>query len=225
MDNELVKSFSETILNDDVKAVSGDLLEASLDSIFESEVLQKVPIVGTLVAICKTGLILKNRNLIRQTLQFMYELNNGLLEKEKKIEFSNRLQSGDKTAKEEIERIMLILDSTIDLEKSRILARLVIAYINETLTYAQFHELTDILNRFYLSDKQMLLHIRTSVIKDSIGQELYRVERLIGMGLIDATPKRVSFSGDIGRHDKYITISSIGKVFCDIGFLGETVQL
>ena len=149
MDNELVKSFSETILNDDLKAVSGELLEASLDSIFESEILQKVPIVGTLVAIGKTGLILKNRNLIRQTLQFMHELNNGTIENGKKADFSNRVQSGDKKAQEEIERIMLILDSTIDLEKSRILARLVIAYINETLAYAQFHELTDILNRFY----------------------------------------------------------------------------
>ena len=225
MDNELVKSFSETILNDDLKAVSGELLEASLDSIFESEILQKVPIVGTLVAIGKTGLILKNRNLIRQTLQFMHELNNGTIENGKKADFSNRVQSGDKKAQEEIERIMLILDSTIDLEKSRILARLVIAYINETLTYAQFHKLTDILNRFYLSDKQMLLRIRTSVIEDSIGQEIYRVERLTGMGLIDATPKRVSFIGDVGRHDKYITISSIGKVFCDIGFSEETVQL
>ena len=98
MDNELVKSFSETILNDDLKAVSGELLETSLDSIFESEILQKVPIVGTLVAIGKTGLILKNRNLIRQTLQFMHELNNGTIENGKKADFSNRVQSGDKKA-------------------------------------------------------------------------------------------------------------------------------
>ncbi|TNV68470.1 hypothetical protein [Trichococcus shcherbakoviae] len=223
MENKLVKSFSETILNDDLKAISGELLEASLDSIVDSEVLQKVPIVGTLLAIGKTGMILKNRNLIRQTLQFMHELNNRSIDEEKKVEFSERIQAGDKRAQEEIERIMLILDSTIDLEKSIILARLVAAYINEIISYAEFHELTDILNRFYLSDKQMLLQIRTSIITDSIGQEIYRVERLTGMGLIDATLKMVSFSNEVGRQDKYVSISSIGMLFCDIGFSGDRV--
>lgn len=158
-DNKLVKSFSETIFNDSTKDVSVDMIEASFDTLFESEIIKGIPIVNAIMAIGKTGIMLKNRNLIRQTLQFMHELNNGTIINEKKEKFVERIKNGDKKSQKEVERIMLILESTIDIEKSTILAKFVVAYINEQLSYTEFQELTDTLSRSYLSDTEMLLKI------------------------------------------------------------------
>lgn len=225
IDNMLVTSFSETLLNDSAKELSVDLLESSLDTLFSSEVVKEIPIVKSLIAIGKTGVMLKNRNFIRQTLAFMNELNNGTISVEKKEKFSERIRNGDKKAQEEVERIMLILESTIDLEKSSILAKFVVAYVNENLSYSQFHELTDILNRSYLSDMETLLQIKCGAIEDSTNQELHRIERLAGMGLVHKTLKSIAFRGGYGREDVYLRMSSIGTLFCEIGLLNQLSYL
>lgn len=142
-----------------------------------------------------------------------------LYRSKKKEIFSERIKNGDKKAKEEIERIMLILESTIDLEKSKILARFVAAYVNGNLSYSKFHELTDILIRSYLSDMGILRQIKNGEVEDSIGQELHRIERLAGMGLINKTLKMIGFTNGHGRQDVSLNASSIGILFCEIGLL------
>ncbi|MFL2099839.1 hypothetical protein [Desemzia sp. FAM 23991] len=216
-DNKLVKSFSETIFNDSTKDVSVDMIEASFDTLFESEIIKGIPIVNAIMAIGKTGIMLKNRNLIRQTLQFMHELNNGTIINEKKEKFVERIKNGDKKSQKEVERIMLILESTIDIEKSTILAKFVVAYINEQLSYTEFQELTDTLSRSYLSDTEMLLKIYNGQIKDTASQELYRIERLAGLGFINKMPYTVVVGREYARQESYLEISYIGKVFCEIG--------
>lgn len=216
-DNKLVQSFSETIFNDSTKDVSFEMIEASFDTLFESEIIKGIPIVNTIMAIGKTGIMLKNRNLIRQTLQFMHELNNGTIINEKKEKFVERIKSGDKKSQKEVERIMLILESTIDIEKSIILAKFVVAYINEQLSYTEFQELTDTLNRSYLSDTEMLLKIYNGQIKDTSSQELYRIERLAGLGFINKMPYTVVVGREYARQESYLEMSYIGKVFCEIG--------
>ncbi|MCI3027527.1 hypothetical protein LMF32_00050 [Desemzia sp. C1] len=216
-DNKLVQSFSETILNDSTKDVSVDMLEASFDTLFESEIIKDIPIVSTIMAIGKTGIMLKNRNLIRQTLQFMHELNNGTIINEKKEKFVERIKNGDKKSQKEVDRIMLILESTIDLEKSTILAKFVVAYINEQLSYTEFQELTDTLSRSYLSDMEMLLKIHSGQIKDTSSQELYRIERLAGLGFINRMPYTVTVGSEYTRQESYLEMSYIGNLFCEIG--------
>lgn len=215
-ENNLIISFSETLINDSTKDLSMDLLEFSLDTIIESALLKQIPIAKSLVAITETGITLKNHHLIRQTLNFMNELNNGTVSIEKKEKFSKRLDSDDKKAQEEIERVMLILESTIDSEKSILLAKFVATYINEEISYRQFHELTDILNRFYLSNTEILLQINSGEIENSSGHELHRIERLGGMGLIQKTPKTISFTNGQGRQDVSLHMTSIGTLFCNI---------
>lgn len=211
----LMDSFSETLFNENLQDVGIDILDISLSGIFEMELLDEIPVVKTLSAIVKTGYQFRSRNLIRQTLVFIKELNDGIANEEEKERVATKIQAGGKEAQEEIERILLILESNLEIEKSQILARFTLAYVRELIDVSEYYESTDILTRLYLSDIPLLLDVYNKVVEDSVGEELYRIDRLNGMGLITKSLKRIGS----GREDSDIKITTIGRVFCRFGLL------
>lgn len=73
--DKLVPIYKDSIFNDDVKSVCSDLIEVGIDSVLESGLFQSIPIVGVLVGVGKLGQNIYERNLLRQTISFINELN------------------------------------------------------------------------------------------------------------------------------------------------------
>ena len=146
--NSLVKEWEGTI---------DDILEVSVDSILKEGVLRDIPIVGTVNAICKTGVHIREKHLLKETLLFVEALNEGTVSKEKIQIHKERLDSNPKMAEKELERIILILDSHISNNQSVRLGHFYRAYINGAISWDKFSELMQANQRIFEEDVNSLI--------------------------------------------------------------------
>lgn len=74
MTTNLIPSLKASLFNPISTSMSDsliDIAELGLDSVLQDGVLKDVPIFGTIASLCKTGVNLRERNLIRQTAVFI----------------------------------------------------------------------------------------------------------------------------------------------------------
>ena len=219
--NEIISEFNNSLVIDSSDIV-GDYLELGIDSILENDNLKEIPIVKTFLS---AGIIIKNireRNLIKNLIIFLNELNTGNIDEEKLKKHKEQLNQNSKKAEKELGRILIILEQTIDNLKSAILAKLYKAYINQDIDWDLFVEFSEITNKIYINYLKVLLAIYKGQLSDTsnIG-DLYRVERLNSLGIIGLSMKSIGVTTNGSRQDSYIVINSIGKLYCRIVFWKE----
>jgi hypothetical protein len=103
MEYELIPALKDTILNpieNDMGDTIIDIAELGLDSVLQEGVLREVPIFGTIFSLCKTGVNIKERHLIRKTAKFITAFNQSELSNEQieayKVEFEKNPQKAEK---------------------------------------------------------------------------------------------------------------------------------
>lgn len=199
MKNSLVKEWEGTI---------EDILEVSVDSILKGGVLRDIPIVGTVNAICKAGVHIREKHLLKETLLFVEVLNEGTVSKEKIQIHKERLDSNPKMAEKELERILLILDSHISNNQSVRLGHFYRAYINGAISWEKFSELMQANQRIFEEDVNSSISLNTGLeFKGS-----YKGLRLSSLGLIKVKePTLVEESLIINNQDYELT--GFGKMF------------
>lgn len=171
MKNSLIREWDGTI---------EELLEVSLDSILEEGLLRDIPIVGTVNAICKTGVRIREKHLIKETLLFIKALNEGQISKEKVQRYKEMLDSDSERAEKELERILLILDSHISSSQSIRLGHFYKTYVNNAISWDKFSELMQANQRIFEEDVNSLLGLKKGLeLKGS-----YKGLRLSSLGLI-----------------------------------------
>ena len=87
--DKIISSFKRSLF-DGSKEIIGDLTEYGIDSLLDDGLFKSFPIVSFLVGVKNTCQNIHDRNLLKQTLQFIKEFNIGtlspeLLDKYKKI--------------------------------------------------------------------------------------------------------------------------------------------
>lgn len=212
--DKIVPSFQESLF-DGSKDFIEDIVEVGIDSVLDEGLLKDIPIVGFLVGTKNVIQNLQDRNLLNQTLQFIKEFNSGKIEKEKIEKYKKKLIDS-KQAEKELGRVLLILNSNIDIEKSKMLARLFRNYIDEKINWDEFCEFSEIIKNMFLSDINFFKNIYCGKIKDTVNYPLYPFDRLVSLGLINTSPKGVypiDPEGSYSRQDKFVSISKIGGKF------------
>ena len=96
----------------------------SIDSILDVGLFKELPIVNILVGIKNTAQNIHDRNLLKQTLEFIKEFNAGTINKEKLQKYKETLEEDSSKAEKELGRVIIILNSTIESEKSKMVANL-----------------------------------------------------------------------------------------------------
>lgn len=86
---KLIPSFLESL--DTLSETAQDLLEIRIDTIFEDGMLKDIPIVGTVVSLCKFSLNLRERNLLKQTIAFIQAFNNGTINEEALLKYRENI--------------------------------------------------------------------------------------------------------------------------------------
>jgi len=81
---DLVPSLRDSLYNNSIKDLSVDITEIGVDVAINEGILSEVPIVKTVVAIGKTGLAIRERNLMKQTIAFINGVNEGTISEEQK---------------------------------------------------------------------------------------------------------------------------------------------
>ena len=125
-----------------------------------------------------------------------------------------KLVVDEKKAEKELGRVLIILNSTVDMEKSQMLANLYKAYINEKINWNQFCEFSEIIKMLFLNDFNIIKLIYNHQVTDTSGIEIYPIDRLSSLGIVNTAMKSIMISNSANsRSDKYVNLTSIGEKF------------
>lgn len=214
--DKVISAFEVSLL----EPVCNPLLECAelgIDSILENEGLKSIPVVSTVIGIGKIGQNIHDRNLLKQTLNFIKTFNEGSINHKKLEKYKERINEKSRYAEDELGRVLILLNNTIDVKKSQLLAKIFKAYVEEVINWEQFCEISDVINRLFISDLELLLKIYNNQVNDTTQCIRYKSDRLTSLGLINLeTRSMVIGSEGNSQTDKYISISDLGNRFCSL---------
>ena len=165
----------------------------------------------------KTAQNIHDRNLLKQTIKFINTFIEKSISTQKVEKYKNHLDSNPKYAEEELGRVIILLNSNVDLKKSELLAKFYRSYVNSDIDWSTFCELSDITSRLFISDLHLLFEINEGKISDTSQCPTYKADRLIALGLLDSAMKSMSIGSVSGSQtQRYIQVNSLGKLFCKI---------
>lgn len=98
--NDLTLSFNDSLLLN-TSDILKDYAELGIDSVLDAGVLKDIPIISTIFGVSKVINSVHERNLIKNLLLFLNELNSGNIDKEKLTNYKARLNSNKKEAEKE----------------------------------------------------------------------------------------------------------------------------
>ena len=207
-----------------------DYAELGIDSLITNDVAKEIPILKSIIAICKIGYNIHERNLYNQTVVFLNELR-----KNKNSENVNRhrekLKNNPKMLQDELGRILIILNKNIDIKKSEILAKLYVAHINMEYDWETFCELSDITEKLFISDIKCLEEVYNNGGVKEGDKITHNHDRLISIGLLANDQRGGGLSYHIIKVENLsgnqeldkdrqtlIKITNIGQIFCNVIF-------
>ena len=115
-------------------------------------------------------------------------------------------------------RVLILLNSNVDIKKSELLAKFYHAYVEERITWNCFCELSDVTTRMFITDIQLLYAVHSKQVTDTTQCEVYRADRLISLGLLDSAMKSMTIGSNMGGiTHKYIQTNEFGNLFCELG--------
>lgn len=211
--DKIIPSFSSSLF-DGSKDSIGDIVEIGIDSLLDDGLFKDIPIVNMLVGVKNTYQNIHDRNLLKQTLAFIKQFNSGTIDQNKLVKYKELINSDSKKAEKELGRVLIILNSTVDMEKSQMLANLYKAYINEKINWNQFCEFSEIIKRIFLNDFNIIKLIYNHQVTDTSGIEIYPIDRLSSLGIVNTAMKSIMISNSANsRSDKYVNLTTIGEKF------------
>ncbi len=205
--DELVPAFEESIFDPSLADACADLAEAGIDAIINNDAIKAIPFASPVIGIARTILNVRDRNVLRQTAAFVSSLHEGTIDYEKLERHREELKKNPKKANKELGRVMVLLDRSVDLKKSRILGRIYRAFLYGELDWEGFCELAEALDRAFLSDLKLLCRIRLGEIEKTDSDTEYRASRLASLGLLNETMARMSSVET--RH--YVSCTNLGN--------------
>lgn len=215
--DKIVPAFETTLFDSTLSDACVDMAELGIDSLLDDGIFKSVPIVSVLIGLGKTAQNLHDRNLLKQTIKFINTFNEKTISPGKLEKHKEKLKSNPKFAEEELGRVLITLNSNVDIKKSEILAKFYRAYVDEQISWDDFCELSEVTSRLFLSDIKLLFAVYNKQIQDTSQCSAYQAERLIAVGLLNSATKSVYISSGSGSEtQKYINTSTLGYTFCDL---------
>lgn len=217
--DKIIPAFKTTLFDPVLSDAVVDMTELGIDSFLDEGVFKNIPIVSVLIGLSKTAQNIHDRNLLKQTIKFINTFNNNTIDQKKLEKHKRKLNEKPKFAENELGRVIILLNLNIDLKKSEILARFYSAYVDEKIKWSQFCELADVTSRVFITDLGILQSVFKKEITDTTQCETYQVDRLIALGLLNATTKSMSISSNNNSAtERYIQTGTLGNIYCQIAF-------
>ena len=122
-----------------------------------------------------------------------------------------------KEAEKELGRVLIILGNQVEQIQSQVLGSFYAAYVKGAISWEKFCELSEANRRMFISDYQILFE---AAINDGLkiqNRELYQVDRLISLGLLQNQNRLggnvwLDFVDDPEKQNDII-VTSLGKTF------------
>ncbi len=207
----LIPSFRESIFRPMADPMM-DIGEVFLDTVFEDGILKDIPIIGTIAGITKATVAIRERQLAKNTYAFIKGIREKTISQEKLEEYRHKLDD-PKVADKELGYVLLLLDREIHTEKSVILGHMYAAMVDQSISWEQFQELSEALDRMFMADFPVLERMRYGppLMARVRERELHGVERLRSLGLAAGTDRTWD---DNAKGDRFV-ISDLGKLMME----------
>lgn len=211
--NKLANKFADSLFD----SVIPEYIEIGIDSVLDNEIIQKIPIVNTVINASKFVQAIADRNFLRQTIKFIQEFNNNNISPKKLDKYRQKLYNHPSLMEKELGTVLIILNQNISEIKSTFLARCFCAYIDEQIPWDTFIEYNDIISRLFTSD---IKNLRIAYENNGVTQQMslsYRYYRLESLGLLTKTRMlsgNTIIVEDINKPENIIEVTEMGKNFC-----------
>ena len=224
MKTNIIPSMKDTLFNP-VSSNMGDSLveiaELGLDSVIQDCMLKDIPVLSIIASLCKTGVNLCERNLIRQTAIFISSFNAGTIPPDKLASYRNELESNPKKAEKKLGRVILLLDRILERHQAKVLGHFYSSYIKGSLSWDKFVEVSEVNLRMFMSDYAELGTVFQTPVKQAdevSNRRMYRIQRLESLGLVMENRYRMH-SGTILTYldtdDRFVT-TPLGSTFASL---------
>lgn len=147
--NNIENSIKRELKNNIID-LSIDYAELTLDSILENDAIKELPVVKSIVGVIKGGLKVREAFFAKKILTFFREFHKGNINESKRIAFCDKIENDEKYRNKVIEQIVILNERFLEIEKSKILANLLLAHINGKYKWEVFKDLTICLNNLHL---------------------------------------------------------------------------
>lgn len=126
-----------------------DFAEIGIDTLITDELLQKLPIIKSVVAFAKTGFAIKERAFAKKFLVFLKEFHENQVNETRLAEFRVRFDNEAEYREKILETIVVTIDRIYGNLKPRILANLLNAHLDEKVTWDEFLSLNQSLDKLH----------------------------------------------------------------------------
>lgn len=215
---DLVVPFTQSF-NNSVEDILIDMAEVSLDAIMDEGILKEVPIISTVVSAYKIGKSLKERSYIRKLAIFIQEINKDIADDKKRQEYVSQILTDKEKSQRDIEVVLLLLDRFVYENKAKHLEKMYMAYVKKRITWLEFCQYSEILDRMLPGDDG---YLDQNVFADYERDELSEcaLQRLQSLGII--MPNNVGSTFDVEgnalsiKHDGTYVFTEFGKLYYQI---------
>ncbi|QFS51018.1 hypothetical protein [Nostoc sphaeroides] len=153
-DRELSISIINSIDKSSIIELTSDLSEIIIDATIESKILADIPIFGSLIKLSKIGSSVSNYLYSKKIYTFLKELSK-IPEQQRKA-FTQKLADENEQVKIG-ERLLLLIDKLDEIDKSKLLAKTLGAFIQEKITKREFNLIS-----------QAILQLNTEYIEELV---------------------------------------------------------
>jgi len=184
-DNSLSIAFGNSLKEDVVSCIT-DLTEVGLDAIMDDGLLKDIPFVSTAISLYRIGRNIAERYYIKKLATFLNEINNNIIDEDKRQEYISKIKDNTKFRNQELEYILVLIDRYVSYDKPQMLAKLYLAYLNGVLIWEELTMYAEVIDRFLQLDFRTLITASERIIVHrNIGGE--SVLRLVALGLMAET--------------------------------------
>ena len=184
------KSLSSSFLasiTDDSLNICANIGEMGLGTFMEDGSWRDIPFLSTAVSLYKIGNSIKERHHLKKLAIFFEEINKGCIDSDKLQKRKSKFEENLKFRNQELEYCMLPIDRYISSDKAKMLAKLYLSYLDNTISWTEFAEFAEIIDRLFPSDFWWMSEFmyRGGVHKkDFPNADLSPVLRLQSLGLV-----------------------------------------
>ncbi|HWW40790.1 hypothetical protein [Pedobacter sp.] len=143
--NGLIEPASQEIISTSVD-LSVDYAEIPLDSFFEDGFLKEIPIIKSIYAAYKIGVGIKEFYFTKKFMTFLREFHSYEIDNRKLEEFKQRFKEDKEYRHKTTESLIIYNDAFLQVEKSKILAKLFAAHVEGHFDWSHFNHLSTCLN-------------------------------------------------------------------------------
>lgn len=133
--------------------------EAILDSKLEENVLRDVPVLGSVVSVCRVGLGIRERLFGHKLARMVLQLQD--ITDQERSEFATLLDQDVKFRDRVLSHLILLVDRLNDIEKATLLGNACRALVLKEISFEQFSRLAEAIDHAHIADLRALASIES----------------------------------------------------------------